>query len=429
MHDLVRNRAAGDHGGAGAPTIRGSAPWGWSFLLALLPVLAACHDDHACFYCGPPPVAPQVSFGLVAADFQHVGHSQVLATSTIERFSAGNPSNLALYANPALVTPGSVGAILFPDGHDPLYLATADLNGDGLPDAVSASTVDGAVAIFLNNPGSPGNFGEPIFLPSPGASQLAIADLNGDGQLDIVSADFNVSLFVQLSPGNFAQPVSLYPGGANWVAVGDLNGDGHPDVALTDGTGVKVLLHTGAASATTFAAPLTVYTTAFPNAFQVVVIADVNGDGLPDLVITDPTISVGGSDHAAVVLLQNPASPGTFMAPVSYALQPHSHIASMVVKDVNGDGLPDIVVGGDLGVSVLLQDAAAPGTFLAAAIYATPNANEIAVADINGDGRPDIVVGTGPAQPVANGVQPNAPGVLLQSATTPGTFGALQSVP
>src|SRR6202035_5482949 len=132
----------------------------------------------------------------------------------------------------------------------------------------------------------PGTFNTPLVLASPGASQVAIADMNGDGLADIVSADFNVSLFLQTSPGTFAAPISLYSSGANWVALGDLNGDGSPDVALTDNVDVKVLLHTGAASATTFAAPVTVFTQS-PNfnlvGANIIAIADVDGDGLNDL--------------------------------------------------------------------------------------------------------------------------------------------------
>jgi hypothetical protein len=78
---------------------------------------------------------------------------------------------------------------------------------------------------------------------------------------------------------------------------------------------------------------------------------------------------------------------------------------------------------------VLLQDASTPGSFLAASNYTVSNANEIAVADVNGDGLLDIIIGTGMTQSIVNGIYPNTPGVLLQSASSPGTFGALQNLP
>src|SRR6185312_11272483 len=134
-----------------------------------------------------------------------------------------------------------------PAGDDPLFLASADLNGDRLPDIVSASDDDGRISVFLNETQSPGTFAAPLTLASQGVSQLAIADMNGDGLPDIVAADHAVSLFLQTTPGTFASAVGLYPGGANWVAVGDLNGDGIADIALTDAIGVKVLMHVGPA--------------------------------------------------------------------------------------------------------------------------------------------------------------------------------------
>jgi hypothetical protein len=411
----------------------------------LLPLLASCGDDHCwdCGYVGPSGpsgggsgcvtdcsgVVSEISLGLVAANFANNGYSSIIATSTIPTTANHNAGNLKAYLATGAGT--YAAPLLTPDGDDPLYLATADLNGDHLPDIVSASAADGTLSVFLNTAQTPGTFAAPIVLQSPGASQVAIADVNGDGLPDLVSADYNVSLFLQTSAGVFASPVRLYSGGAYWVAVGDLNGDGIPDIALADAVGVKLLMHTGAAGTATYAAPVSIFTQT-PNGSvsgaNVIAIADVNGDGLNDLVITDPG-PTGGATPTVSVLIQDASHPGQFLAPVIYDLAPSSLATSIVVTDVNGDGLPDIVVGGTTATSVLLQNPATRGTFLAATNYATPNANEIAVADVNGDGKPDIVVATGPAQTVSNSVTPNVPGVLLQSATSPGTFGALQALP
>jgi hypothetical protein len=400
-------------------------------------LLASC-GDNGCWNCGPPigcgpscsSGSTEVSQGLVAGNFTGNGYTSVIATSILEPAASNSASNLKAYLSTGAGTFAS--PVLVADGNDPLYLATADLNGDHLPDVVSASAVDGTLSVFLNSTQTPGTtFAAPIILNSPGASQVAIADMNGDGMPDLVSADFNVSLFLQTSPGVFASPISLYPAGANWVAVGDLNGDGMPDIALADAVGVKLLMHTGAASSTTYAAPVPIFTQTQNNGVRganIVAIADVNGDGFNDLVITDPG-PTGGASPTVSVLLQDATHPGQFLAPVTYATAPNSLATSIVVTDVNGDGLPDIVVGGTAATSVLLQNPATPGTFMAASNYATPNANEIAVADVNGDGKPDIIVATGPAQPATNGVTPNVPGVLLQNASSPGTFGALQALP
>ena len=215
------------------------------------------------------------------------------------------------------------------------------------------------------------------------------------------------------------------------MAVGDLNGDGIPDVALTDNVGVKVLFHTGAAGTTTYAAPVAVFTETAGAAFagvNLIAIADVNQDGLNDLVITDPG-PAGGMTPTVSVLLQNPAAHGQFLPAVSYATAAGSAAQSIVVADVNGDGKPDIIIGGSSAVTVLLQDPTTPGTFLAATNYPVQNANQIAIADVNGDGLLDIVIATGPTHTTVNGVVTNEPGVLLQSATAAGTFTALQALP
>jgi FG-GAP-like repeat len=399
----------------------------YALLLAALPLLANCDNHDRCDFCYSAPPT-EVSAGLVAGNFSNNGQNSLVTLSTV-LYSQVNAGNLKTYLSSG---PGAFAApTLTSDGYDPLYIAAADFNGDGLPDVVSASYNDGALRVFLNTAQTPGTFSAPILLTSPGASQVAIGDVNGDGLPDIVSADFNVSLFVQTAPGQFAAPVSLYPGGANWVSIGDLNGDGFPDIALTDAAGVKVLFNTGAAGGTTFGTPVTIMNQT-PNAgvtgANIIGIADVNGDGLDDLVIYDPG-PTGGSAPFISVLLQDAAHPGQFLAAVNYPVAPHNLAQSIVITDLDGDGKLDIVIGGTNSVSVLLQDPANTGAFLVAANYPAPYAAEIAVADVNGDGFPDIVVTTGPSSGTVNGIITNAPGVLLQSATARGTFGSLQALP
>jgi hypothetical protein len=397
-------------------------------LLGLCALIASCDDDGRCYGC--ENITPtEFSNGVVSADFNGDGFADVVALSTVQASVSPFPSNIKAY----LTTAAGVFAapIATPDGFNPLYLAGADLNGDGLPDVVTASYDDGALGVFFNNKTSPGSFNPALVLNSPGASQVAIADVNGDGLPDLVSADFNVSLFVQTSPGTFAAPIGLYAGGANWVALGDLNGDGTADVALTDSVGVKVLMHTGAASATTFAAPVSVFTQT--QNFNVVggnliAIGDVDGDGLNDLVITDPG-PTGGMSTAVYILIQNPASHGAFLTPVGYAIATQDRPQSILLRDLQGTGKLDIVIGGQKFVTVLLHDPANAGKFLPASIYPAPGANEIAIADINGDGKLDIVVSNGVTFPMQGGVATTHPGVLLQSTVTPGTFAALQDLP
>jgi hypothetical protein len=399
--------------------------------LAVVPLLSSCGGDHwDCWSCNEQP--QQVSNGVVSADFNDDGFADVVSLNATFPLAPGSSSIFSYLTNAAAGTFAT--PVATQTNNNPLYIATADINGDGLPDVVTASFLDGSLAVFFNDASAKGTFNAPLVLPSPGASQVAIGDVTGAGVPDLVSADFGVSLFVQTSPGTFAQPISLYSGGANWVAVGDLNGDGIGDVALTDNVGVKVLFHTGAAGATTYSAPVSVFTaTANANVIgaNLIAIADVNGDGSKDLVITDPG-PTGGVAPTVNILMQNTASPGTFLAPVSYPIASGDLPQSIIVADVDGDGRPDIIIGGLQTVTVLIQAhaPAAAGTFNAAVIYQAPGAYEIALGSISGGANPDIITSNGVTNPVAvGGVITTHPGVLLNSSATPGTFGALQDLP
>lgn len=401
-----------------------------AFAVGLI-TLSGCggYDSLPAYYF--TPVAYE--YGLITADLNTDGRLDVVSASTLYTpgapYEAGTLSTWLHNTSSTFATPTSYSA-----GFKPLFLASGDLNSDGFPDIVSASYDDAALFVYFNSASTPGALSTPLSLPSQGASQVVVADLNGDGRADIVSADFGVSIFIQsaTTPGTFQTPLSLSTGGANWVAVGDLNHDGAPDIVVTDGTGVRVFFHTGAAASVTYSAPVTLFTQTINFNVPVgslVAIGDVDNDGYNDVVVTDPG-PTGGSAPSVNILRQDATNPGTFFPPVSYPIAQHNRVFDIHLTDVNNDTRPDIVIGESFVVSVLLQDSVTPGTFQPVTAYSTPvGAYQIGIADANGDGLPDIITTNSATQPFVNGAYTTQPGVLLQQAGMPGTFGALQDLP
>jgi hypothetical protein len=120
-----------------------------------------------------------------------------------------------------------------------------------------------------------------------------------------------------------------------------------------------------------------------------VAIADVNGDGKPDIVEMDAGAGVGGAGVG--VLIGN--GDGTFQPRVGYGTGGYAG-GSIVVADVNHDGKLDIVVGINVYGTVAVLRGNGDGTFQPAVTQAESDPRSMAVADLNGDGRLDLVVGT-----------------------------------
>ena len=329
----------------------------------------------------------------------------------------------------------------FPTIHVPNSIAIADVDGDGTPDLLLATTADqgnvqdpGFANVILGNHSSPGTFHTGVQYATTGnnPSSIAVVDLTHSGSLDLVvanSATGSVSVFVHgASPGTYQTAVNVATGGQpNQVVSGDITGNGKPALVLADAsaTGGVIVVFQDPANPGQFLAPMTLAVGA--NSAAAVAIGDLNGDGAPDIVAA--TSDANGNNGAIYVFYQNATTRGTFLAPVTFpaGAQPQA----VRIADVNGDGLPDIVVAnlgpgadgtGSAGVSVLLQDAAHPGSFLAPVTYATQaEAVDVAVGDLNGDGKPDLVVANlGPAPT-------GSVSVLLQDPARPGVFLAAAS--
>ena len=281
-------------------------------------------------------------------------------------------------------TAGFAAATSYAAGVEPTSVAVADVNGDGHPDLVVADAGGDDVDVLLNN-GSGGFQAAASYAATGNPASVAVADVNGDGHPDLVVAASNGGVDVLLNNGSGGfQAATSYAAGVEpaSVAVADVNGDGHPDLVVADRNGgADVLLNNGSGgfqAATSYAAGVE------PTS---VAVADVNGDGHPDLVVADYSV-VDSSGGDVDVLLNNGS--GGFQAATSYAagVEP----ASVAVADVNGDGHPDLVVADrNGGADVLLNNGS--GGFQAADygfIEGFPIA--VAVADVNGDGHSDLVV-------------------------------------
>jgi len=281
--------------------------------------------------------------------------------------------------SPSPVPGGSAGAV-------PVSLVVADMNRDSHLDVAIANYYSFNVSIWSGD-GSGSFSAEMPVLAGYYPYDVVLADVDDDDRLDlIVTNESNTGLGdVYVIPGNgdgtfMKDDFYPVPVGPQAIAAGDVNGDSWPDVVVTCNPqpspqdSVTVYLNSGGGA-------LTARTNYFAGTSPGdVSLSDINSDGLADIAVAESGLGqlgvrLGNGDGTFGDRLMTPTNSGS---------------GQLVIADMNGDLIPDAVVGsgGVTGVQLGLGN----GYFgVPMNVQNGPELGDLAVGDLNGDGYPDVV--------------------------------------
>jgi hypothetical protein len=303
-------------------------------------------------------------------------------------------------------------------GGTPWGVATGDLNHDGIPDIVIAAgtsvdvnyqhTILG-VDVLLGK--GDGTFAAAVhYMTTGSASFVGIADVNGDGLPDVITANGDPSLLdddgainVLLGKGDGTLQAAVKYAITGQIAtsfyVGDFNGDGHPDLAVATvtpfvGSGYSILLNNGSG---------VFHVGQQGTDYYPVEVGDIDKDGRLDLVMAQFVGSATGPASALIKILFG-AGNGAFTrsGPV-HTITNFSNGPFVVVADFNEDGLPDVVVNGATQLLVFLGHGDGSFTQPSAVAKVDQRTGWMVTGDFNHDGHVDVAIMSDAGQEILTG--------------------------
>ncbi len=284
----------------------------------------------------------------------------------------------------------------------------ADLNNDGKPDFIEASSSTIAIRRNISQQGtlSPTSFDNPVFITGNSAiTDVKVADIDGDGRLDIITANSSnstICIFRNLIPAdgssftsaNFSSRAQYYVnGGYNYrVDLADMDNDGKVDIVTPNyySNTVSVLKNNSYPGVTSFGSPTNFATGSYPWDLG---LADLDNDGKIDIVI-------GNAGSNTISIIKNTTASGnlSFNTKVDYSA--FTSPFNIELKDIDNDNKIDVSYISQSSTNVFIRR----NNSIQGIINATSLNNVVTIAantssvltdfeyvEMNGDGKLDLV--------------------------------------
>jgi hypothetical protein len=348
-----------NHDGTPDVVLAGNAPNTLSILLS---------DSHGVLGTPTPIVITDQGWGVTGyivatGDFNHDGKADIVVAT---RGGLGNEASTEVAVLLGTGTGKFKPAVFYSMGDTSGSgdVKVADVNGDAKPDLI-VSNADGNLSVLLGK--GNGTFNPAVVTPvpsesgTPGPPAIATGDFNHDGKLDVALTNYvgsTVEILFGDGDGMFQPAVATaglqYP---QAIVPGDFNKDGKTDLAVASGANggeVGIFLNNGNG---TFSGPnIFAYIPAgygggtSPSNIKT---ADVNGDGVPDLLVTLNATHVNATcgyfpdcleANLGLVVMLGDGNGGLAVTPGGPFLVGGSSPGWVTVGDFDNDGMPDAAV-------------------------------------------------------------------------------------